>query len=142
MNPAQKLPGFISILLIAFLLSTNANAQTKKNDSTNNAVLDKVEVEASFPGGTQAWTKYITNAIKDNIDKLRKSDYGTCIIRFIVDTKGRVSDVEATTMKKSRLAKIAIDAISNGPRWNPAQQNGKFVNAYRVQPVILQAPNK
>ena len=102
--------------------------------------MDKVEIEASFPGGTQAWAKYISNAIRENINKFKRSDYGTCIIRFIVDTKGRVSDVEATTMKKSRLAKVAIEAISNGPRWNPAQQNGKYVNAYRLQPVILQAP--
>lgn len=139
MNSVSKMR-FISIALIAFLLSVNVHAQTKKNDSTNNAILDKVEVEASFPGGTQAWVRYISNAIKDNIKKFKRSDYGTCIIRFIVDTKGRVSDVEVTTMKKSRLAKIAIDAISNGPRWNPAQQNGKFVNAYRLQPVTLQAP--
>jgi|SRR6185312_13211823 len=140
MNSVSKVLRFFSIVLIAFLLSVNVHAQTKKSDSTNNAILDKVEIEASFPGGTQAWIKYISNAIKDNINNFRRSDYGTCIIRFIVDTKGRVSDVEATTMKKSRLAKVAIDAISNGPRWNPAQQNGKFVNAYRLQPVILQAP--
>ena len=138
MNPASKVIRFISIALIAFLLSVNVHAQTKKNDSTNNAIVEKVEVEASFPGGAQAWATYITNAIRDNINKLRRSDYGTCIVRFIVDTKGRISDVEATTMKKSRLAKIAIDAISNGPKWIPAQQNGKFVNAYRLQPVTLQ----
>ena len=142
MNPVSKVFHFISITLITFFLSTNVHAQTKNNDSASNAIVDKVEVEASFPGGPQAWAKYITNAIKDNIDKLRRSDYGTCIVRFIVDTKGRVSEVEATTMKKSRLAKIAVEAISNGPRWNPAQQNGKFVNAYSLQPVVLQAPEK
>ena len=140
MNFVSKVLRFSSIALIAFLLSVNVHAQTKKSDSTNNAILDKVEIEASFPGGAQAWVKYISNAIKDNLNKFKRSDYGTCIVRFIVDTKGRVSDVEAITMKKSRLAKVAIDAISNGPRWNPAQQNGKFVNAYRLQPVILQAP--
>ena len=140
MNPASKVFRFISIALIAFLFSVNVYAQTKKSDSTNNVIVEKVEVEASFPGGAQAWARYITNAIKDNIDKLRRSDYGTCIVRFIVDTKGRVSDVEATTMKKSRLAKIAIEAISNGPKWIPAQQNGKLVNAYRLQPVTLEPP--
>jgi ribulose 1,5-bisphosphate synthetase/thiazole synthase len=78
----------------------------------------------------------------DNINKLRKSDYGTCNVRFIVDKTGHVSNVVALTMKKSRLAKIAIDAIENGPRWKPAQQNGKFVNAYRVQPVTVAPPEK
>ncbi|MGN6533487.1 MAG: energy transducer TonB [Ginsengibacter sp.] len=104
--------------------------------------MEKVEVEASFPGGPQAWVKYISNAIKDNIDKLRRSDYGTCIVRFIVDTEGHVSEVKAMTMKRSRLAKLCVDAIINGPKWNPAQQNGKFVNAYRLQPVTLESPDK
>ena len=142
MNPASKVPRFISMLLLAVLLAINVHAQTKTSDSTINGMEEKVEVEASFPGGAQAWTTYITNAIKENISKLRRSDYGTCIVKFIVDKKGRVSEVEATTMKKSRLAKIAVDAISNGPRWIPAQQNGKFVIAYRLQPVILQVPEK
>jgi protein TonB len=137
----KKLQITITSLLV-FLLTSNIHAQTINSDSLNKIVLDKVEVEASFPGGPQAWTKYISNAIMAKIDKLRKSDYGTCIIRFIVDTKGQVSDVEAITMKKSRLAKIAIEAIANGPKWNPAQQNGRFVNAYRRQPIILTPPDK
>ena len=141
MNPVSKMR-FILIALITFLLSFNVHAQTKKSDSTNNAILEKVEIEASFPGGPQAWVRYISNAINDNIKKFRRSDYGTCIVRFIVDKKGRISDVEATTMKKSRLAKVAVDAISNGPGWIPAQQNGKFVNAYRLQPVTLEPPGK
>jgi len=141
MNPVSKMR-FILIALITFLLSFNVHAQTKKSDSTNNAILEKVEIEASFPGGPQAWVRYISNAINDNIKKFRRSDYGTCIVRFIVDKKGRISDVEATTMKKSRLAKVAVDAISNGPAWIPAQQNGKFVNAYRLQPVTLEPPGK
>ena len=124
---------------------TNALAQTNaitpvlpKNDS----VFAKVEIEASFPGGPAAWTRYVTNEIEENQSKLKKADYGTCIIKFIVDTKGRVSEVVATTMENSRLAKIAIEGIASGPRWHPAQQDGKFVNAYRLQPVILTDPGK
>ena len=136
-----------SVIVILMLLScTNALAQTKNvpttSSDTTGSVLSKVEIEASFPGGAQAWTRYVTNAIVENQSKLKKSDYGTCIIKFIVDTKGHVSEVEATTMKKSKLAKIAIEAISNGPRWHPAQQGGRFVNAYRLQPVTLTDPGK
>ncbi len=141
----KKLPVMV-IIAIMLITGTNVIAQTNMPDSVSHAktdsVFSKVEVEASFPGGPQAWTRYVTNAIEENQSRLRKSDYGTCIIKFIVDTKGHVSQVEATTMQKSRLAKIAIDAIANGPRWNPAQQNGKFVNAYRLQPITLTEPGK
>ncbi|MEO6869417.1 MAG: energy transducer TonB [Ginsengibacter sp.] len=59
------------------------------------------------------------------------------MIKFIVDKNGHVTDVKATNMKKTKLAKVAIEAIENGPKWIPAHQDGKFVNAYRLQPVTL-----
>jgi protein TonB len=113
---------------------------TVKTDS--GSVYSTVEVEASFPGGNEAWAKYLSKTLRDNIDKLRKSDYGTCVVRFIVDVNGHVSDVEATTMKRSRLAKVAVEAIENGPKWDPAQQHGKFVKAYRLQPITIVPPKK
>lgn len=71
---------------------------------------------------------------------LDEKDYGTCIVRFIVDTSGMVYDVRATTMQGTTLAKVAVDAIRKGPRWEPAMQNGHKVNAFRIQPVTLQQP--
>jgi len=109
-------------------------------DSVPDKVFTKVEVEASFPGGPQAWVKYISKAVQDSIDKLTKADYGTCVIRFIVNVDGTVSEVEATTMKGTELAKVSIKAIENGPKWIPASQNGHTVAAYRLQPVTLSNP--
>ena len=123
--------------LFIFLAASNSNAQTKDVDTT---IYQKVEIEASFPGGVNAWTKHLTEAISAEVKKFKKSDYGTVYIQFIVNTKGQVSDVQATNMKRSRLAKVAIQAIENGPRWNPAVQDGKKVNAYRIQPVTLMEP--
>jgi protein TonB len=139
---------FLPAILISILfLFNNVQAQTiaapiGKDDPSDSISYSKVEVEASFPGGPAAWTKYITKQIMQSIDQLRKKDYGTCIVKFIVGKNGYVSEVEATTMKKTRLAKIAVEAIENGPRWIPAQQNGRYVNAYRLQPVTLTEPDK
>ena len=105
-------------------------------------VFTKVEVEASYPGGLQAWAKYISRAIQRHIDDFTKRDYGTCLIRFIVNTKGEVSEVQATTMQGTTLAEVAVNAIRSGPRWVPAQQKGHAVNAYRLQPVTLQNPKE
>ena len=135
----KKLSRFAFFLLSVSAI-TNVNAQT--NTDPSQKVWEEVEVEASFPGGAVEWSKYITQAIMANQDKLKKGDFGTCIVKFIVDVDGNVREVEATTMKRSRLAKVAIDAISKGPKWNPAQQNGKFVNAYRLQPITLTNPNR
>ena len=62
-------------------------------------------------------------------------------MKFIVDKMGKVSSVEAITMKGSKLAEVATNIIRKGPNWIPAQQNGRLVNAYRLQPVAYISPN-
>lgn len=111
----------------------------KKEDEDR--IFTKVEKEAQFPGGPGAWQKYVTNAIQRELDEFTESDYGTCVVKFVVDKTGAVSDVQATTMKGTKLAEVAVNAIRKGPRWVPAQQNGRYVNAYRLQPVTLKNPN-
>ncbi|HUZ59851.1 MAG TPA: energy transducer TonB [Hanamia sp.] len=105
-------------------------------------IFTKVEIEASFPGGPAAWQRYVTRAISADLDEFTDADYGTCIVKFIVDKTGKVSDVQATTMKGTKLAEVAVNAIRNGPNWTPAQQNGRYVNAYRLQPVTLTNPDQ
>ena len=101
-------------------------------------VFTKVEIEASFPGGDGGWARYVKKAIEGNIDELTDAGQsGTCRVRFIVSKDGTVSNVEALTMKGSKLAEVAENAIRKGPKWTPAQQNGRHVNAYREQPVTF-----
>ena len=101
-------------------------------------IFTKAEIEPSFPGGEISWIKYITPLLQQNIDTLTKENYtGTCRVKFIVYKDGSVKDVEAVTMKGTVLARIAVTAIRNGPKWIPAIQNKRFVNAYKIQDVIF-----
>lgn len=128
----MKIKWHLLLLFAGILMSHHSMAQDQSTPT------QKLEVEASFPGGQQAWNKYISKQLSLHVDEFKKKDVGTCIIKFMVDTKGRPQDVQATNMKKTKLAQVAIEAIEYGPKWIPAQQDGKFVNAYRVQPVTLQ----
>ncbi|KAA9039122.1 energy transducer TonB [Ginsengibacter hankyongi] len=121
---------------------TQVVAAPVAKDEDADKVFTKVEIDAQFPGGPGAWQKYVTRAIQADIDEFTESDYGTCIVKFIVDKTGKVSQVEATTMKGTKLAEIATNAIRKGPNWTPAQQNGRYVNAYRLQPVTLTNPDQ
>ena len=104
----------------------------------SNNLLAQVVSQAHFPGGEDAWNKYLTQQIQMHAYEFKKKDIGTCIISFTVDRTGRLQDVIAKNMKKSKLAKVAIEAIKNGPKWSPAQQNGRNVNDYRLQPVTFE----
>ncbi len=114
-----------------------ATPSKRKNDDS---VYIGVQIDATFPGGASEWTKYVSKEVQKNTDEFTETDYGKCIVKFIVDKTGKVSQVEATTMKGTKLAEIATNAIRKGPDWIPAQQNGRYVNAYRLQPVTLNSP--
>lgn len=100
-----------------------------------------VEKDAQFPGGNNAWLKYVIRAVQSELSEFTDADYGTCQVKFVVSKTGEVSEVHAETMKGSKLAEVAVNAIRKGPKWIPALQNGRYVNAYRIQPVTLQNPN-
>jgi periplasmic protein TonB len=133
-----------------FLISCSSVLMAQQNDSIvkvpvsqfDSSVLTKVEVEASFPGGENAWNEYIRSAIEKNIKKImrNKPSVGTCEVQFIVDKDGTITNVEALTLKNSTLAEIFTDAIKKGPRWKPATIDGKPVKAWRRQKVTFRAP--
>ncbi|MFT3701946.1 MAG: energy transducer TonB [Agriterribacter sp.] len=107
-------------------------------DDSQDKVFEKVEVEATFPGGEREWTKFISREINKHIDVLQKAgNTGKCVVQFIVDTDGKISDVHAITMQGTHLAEIVINAVKNGPDWVPATQNGIKVKSYRRQPVTF-----
>lgn len=110
--------------------------QKPKNDEP----LSTVDIQASFPGGNAAWQKYLTRKISSQLDEPDDNDFGTVSVRFVVDTNGRVSNVTALNMINSSLAEVAVNAIRKGPDWLPARQNGRYVKAYRTQPVTLTRP--
>ena len=124
------------------LQGSNVAAPPASKKTEDDVPFKKVEIEAQFPGGAQAWQHYIQKAIMAQIDEFSDADFGTCVIQFIVEGEGKGIDVKATTMAGSRLAEIAVNAIRKGPKWTPAMQNGRNVNAYRIQPVTLTRPDQ
>lgn len=123
------------------IIGTNVIAKPEAKKSDENTFIP-VEKEALFPGGEQAWQKYIQKAIQGQLNEFSDIDYGTCMVKFQVDVNGNVSHVEAATMQGTKLAEIAVNTIRKGPKWIPAMQNGQYVTAYRYQPVTLLNPNE
>jgi protein TonB len=123
------------------ITGTTVIAKPVKKDADNSPFI-RVEVEAKFPGGDMAWQKYIQKAIQRELDEFSDADYGRCVVKFIVDINGNVTHVQATTMQGTKLAEIAVNTIEKGPKWIPAMQNGRYVTAYRSQPVTLLNPNQ
>jgi protein TonB len=112
--------------------------ETPKEDDENK-VFNKVEVEASFPGGDAAWARYLHNNLDSNTPIENGAPEGTytVIVRFIVSRDGSISDVVAETKMGYGMEAEAVKIIKKGPSWKPALQNGRNVNAYRRQPITF-----
>ena len=40
----------------------------------------------------------------------------------------------------SKLAQLCVNAVAKGPDWIPAQQNGRYVSAFRKQKITFEMP--
>ena len=111
----------------------------EKKPEDENKVFEKVEIDASFPGGERAWANYLRKNLDANVPVDNGAPAGTytVIVRFIVDKQGNISDVRPMTKHGYGMEDEAVKIIKKGPAWEPAVQNGRKVNAYRSQPITF-----
>jgi len=124
------------------VLAIAINAQTDsiaKKDSDDLKVFEKVEIEASFPGGDNAWRQYLEKTLHPDVPVTRGAPAGifTVIVQFVVSKDGNITDVKALTNHGFGMEQEVIRVIRMGPKWKPAQQDGRYVRAYRKQPVTF-----
>ncbi|MEI9945223.1 MAG: energy transducer TonB [Chitinophagaceae bacterium] len=122
------------------IVVTGYNRDSKLKEIT----FDKVETEASFPGGSTEWVRYLERNLNPNTPIINNAPAGayTVFVQFIVKTDGSISDIKALTNHKYGMEEEAIRIIKNSPKWQPAIQNGQKVNSYKKQPVTFQVNRK
>jgi protein TonB len=105
----------------------------------DNTVFTKVEQEAAFPGGQGAWKRFLEKNLDAQTPLNEDAPPGTyqVVVRFIVSKDGSISDVVAETKHGYGMEAEAVKVIKKGPKWTPALQNGRHVNAYRRQPITF-----
>jgi protein TonB len=104
-----------------------------------NKIFTKVENEAEFPGGLAGWSNYLRKNLDPNtpVDNGAPEGNYTVVVRFVVSKDGSISDVQAETKFGYGMEDEAMKIIKKGPKWKPALQNGRNVNAYRRQPITF-----
>ncbi|MFM7671607.1 MAG: energy transducer TonB [Bacteroidota bacterium] len=111
----------------------------EKQVEDENQIFEKVEIEASFPGGEAKWRQYLER----NLSTFNPADEGapagtyTTYVQFVVDKEGNISDVRALTNHGYGMEDAAVKVIKKGPKWSPAIQNQRQVKAYRKQPITF-----
>ena len=116
--------------------------EEKKEDE--NKIFEKVEIEAAFPGGESAWRKYLERNLNPSapVDNGAPEGTYTVYVQFVVSKDGSISDVRPLTKHGFGMEEEAVRVIKKGPKWTPAIQNGRQVNAYRKQPITFQVQSE
>jgi protein TonB len=103
---------------------------------------ETVEIEASFPGGVQAWARFLNKNFRYPDEAMSQGLGGTVVVQFVVDVDGNVSNVEVVSgPEDGGLREEAVRVIKKSGKWVPALQNGRSVKAYRRQPVVFRQVN-
>jgi len=96
-----------------------------------------VQIQAKFPGGPDAWAKYLQRNLQADVPTENGAPTGayTVVVSFLVDKDGNISEVKAENDPGYGTAAEAVRVISRGPKWVPAVQNGRNV-IYRQKQAI------
>lgn len=121
------------------VLIKTINPDTVKKEIPKKEDVKKEEREATYKKGDKDWLKYLTQHL--NADLANQSVHGGQVkVGFMVDTLGKCADIFLRKSVEFILDEEAIHVIENSPLWQPALQDGKKVNAYRVQPITFYTP--
>jgi TonB-dependent SusC/RagA subfamily outer membrane receptor len=112
------------------------NADPTKN---NDPIFYTAEKPAEFPGGTGGWSNYLVSNLDRDLPNRNRAVPGkyTVKLNFIVNKNGDVENVIAENNPGYGTASEAIRVIEKGPKWIPAEQNGKKVNFLMKQTIVF-----
>ena len=125
----------------AFKASTDTlpatNEAADKNLSAS--VFEMVEVEAQFDGGDNGWRSFLMANLNPDVPVKNNAPAGKymVVVQFIVNKDGTISDIKPLTNYGYGMEREVVRILKQSPKWQPAQQNGRYVNAYRKQPITF-----
>jgi protein TonB len=110
--------------------------EVPKNENSGSGVFEKVEIESSFPGGPNAWKRFLIKTLRYPSEAEAEFIQGAVAIKFIVDENGVVSNVTAIS-GPIELRSEALRVIKASGKWIPAVQNGRLVKSYKTQVIVF-----
>jgi TonB family protein len=105
-------------------------------------VFTAVEQEPGFPGGIQAFGKYLTANIHYPADSRQKGIQGRVIVTFIVEKDGSLTNIHIARGVADDIDREALRVMQAMPKWIPGAQNGKLVRASYSVPISFTLDGK
>jgi len=139
---------FCSVFLLFCLILLSGHSKSQTPDSakvpeakgisdTSDTFYMSLDQKATFPGGEEAWFRFLAVNMEYPAIAREKGIEGTVHVRFIIERDGSVSRVEVERTTARELNQAALDAVRRSPPWNPASNRGEAVRSIMVIPVTF-----
>ena len=129
----------VVLVLAAMMANASVSAQ---GDGKTGKVFETVERMPEFPGGPSALFDFISTNVKYPEDAVRQRIEGRVISRFVIDTLGRVRNVEVVKSVCPSVDAEAVRVIKMLPEWKPGRHKGRKVNVRYTIPVMFRLGSK
>ncbi len=97
-----------------------------------------VEEMAHFPGGMEAFGKYLEENLKYPQEAIKAKHNGKVYIQFIVNTDGSPSDFKVLSGTGFGCDEEALRVMQSIPKWVSGKQSGRNVRSYLIVPIKFQ----
>ena len=140
----------LALLTTGMAAAQTARVSTLTNEATTSAVTtpaplispDSVfinpEVLPQFTGGAPALQAFLAKNLRYPEQARFLKAKGNAYVRFIVDARGRISDVTVLRGPGYGLNEEALRLVWFMPPWQPGRQNGQAVRTACTLPISFQ----
>ncbi|MBL7809198.1 MAG: TonB family protein [Saprospiraceae bacterium] len=95
---------------------------------------NEVQIEPSYPGGTQAMYMYLARAVNYPEEMKEDGITGTVEVSFVVDLDGKLVDFNVLKTPHPSATKVLIQALKGMPNWRPGRVNDLAVRVRYTMP--------
>ena len=108
-------------------------SEAKVTEEDPNRIFTSVEKIPEFPGGIEAFYRYLSKSIKYPSVARENGTQGRVIVSFVCERDGSLTDIKVARGIGDGCDEEAVRVLRASPRWKPGIQNGRPVRvAYSV----------
>lgn len=135
----KKLIVLFSVLFIQLSFAQDVAPVESQDANSNDETLvyntAGVDVKPEYPGGMEAFYKFILKNYKLPSDKKFKG--GKVIVSFVIEKDGYPTEFKILQDPGFGTAEETIRLLKKCKKWEPAHQNGRKVRCYYTLPIAL-----
>nr|MBC7613784.1 TonB family protein [Pseudopedobacter sp.] len=109
----------------------------EKTEDTNQ-IFTNVEVLPTFPGGLDAFGKFLGKNLRYPPIARDNGIQGRVFCNFVVEKDGSLTDIKVVRGIGGGADEEAVRVLKSSPKWNPGVQNGRNVRVSYTIPIFFQ----